>query len=253
MKHSIIEKREQAKLEGKAISGIMITLLLTGMLKLNFNLQHAKAESQTSTSPTVIFMDPSNITKDVGETFTISVGIANVTNLWGMDVRLRWDLTVIEYVNHSVRIPKDIHMDGVLWRPVFLISNNVSSYMYWLACTSFGPAPSFNGSGTIFTMTFKVLRKGASELNFTSTHLSNKPLRDKPSGPIAHEAVDGKFSTPEAGQDSSGGAGGELLNIKMTAEIVVAVVAISTASFLVYKLLKRRKTLTKAESVKHIE
>jgi len=95
----------------------------------------------------------------VGEEFTIAVKIVDVTNLYGFDIRLRWNVTFLDYVSHSVRIPRNNYTDGVLWKPVLEVKNEVNTIAgtYWIAFSSMHPASSFNGSGTVFTMTFRVI------------------------------------------------------------------------------------------------
>jgi hypothetical protein len=55
-------------------------------------------------------------------------------------------------------VPKDTYSDGVLWNPIIPIEDEVNppAGTYWIAYTSRYPAPSFNGTGTVFTMTFRV-------------------------------------------------------------------------------------------------
>ena len=116
----------------------------------------------TDASPTaVVNVDPPLIeyySNAVGEEFTVGLKIINVTNLYGFDIRFRWNTTFLDYVNHSVRIPRDTYTEGVLWDPVLDVKNEVNATIgeYWIAYSSMHPAPSFNGSGTAFTMTFRV-------------------------------------------------------------------------------------------------
>jgi hypothetical protein len=55
-------------------------------------------------------------------------------------------------------VPKDTYTDGVLWNPILPLANKVNTTegTYWIAYSSLAPAPTFNGSGTVFTMTFEV-------------------------------------------------------------------------------------------------
>jgi hypothetical protein len=94
----------------------------------------------------------------VGKEFTVAVKITDVTNLYGFDLKLRWNTTVLEYVSHSVKVPRNTYPDGVLWDPTLQAANTVNETAgtYWIAYSSMNPAPAFNGSGTAFTMTFRV-------------------------------------------------------------------------------------------------
>jgi len=97
--------------------------------------------------------------KATGTQFTIAVMITDVTNLYGFDLKLRWNTTFLDYVSHSVHVPRDTYLDGVLWNPVLQLADevNATAGTYWISCASMAPAPSFNGTGTVFTMTFEVV------------------------------------------------------------------------------------------------
>jgi hypothetical protein len=94
-----------------------------------------------------------------GTQFTVTINLYNVTNLYGLDLQFKWNTTFLRYVNHSIHVPKDTYPDGVLWKPVFLLADrvNATAGTYWIAYISMNPAPLFNGSGTVFNMTFEVI------------------------------------------------------------------------------------------------
>ncbi|MCW3988215.1 MAG: PKD domain-containing protein, partial [Candidatus Bathyarchaeota archaeon] len=146
----------------------------------------------------MIFIDPANITAGVGEQFNISVRLDNVTGLYGLDLTFRWGAEVLDYVSHHVTVPVETYPNGVLHEPTFTLTNNVSRAntlgIYELSVTSLGPK-SFNGSGTIFNMTFQVLMEG--ECYF---YVQDSELSDKSADPIDHETVDGYFYWPGLGE-----------------------------------------------------
>jgi len=94
----------------------------------------------------------------VGQEFTVAVKIVDVTNLYGFDLKLGWNTTVLDYVTHSVKVPRNTYPEGVLWNPATALKNevNTTAGTYWIAYYSSLPAPSFNGTGTVFTITFRV-------------------------------------------------------------------------------------------------
>ncbi|MEM3578288.1 MAG: PKD domain-containing protein [Candidatus Bathyarchaeia archaeon] len=96
-----------------------------------------------------------------GTQFNVTVKIYNVINLYGFDLKFRWNTTFLHYVSHFVHIPKDSYLDGVLWNPILPLEDIVDTDAgtYWLAYASMAPAPSFNGTGTVFTMTFEVINQ----------------------------------------------------------------------------------------------
>lgn len=136
---------------------IVIILLIFSLSSLNAIKPRTHVSSQ---GPTVVNVVPSLIeyhTNATGQQFTVAVRIENVVNLYGFDIKFRWNTTYLEYVSHSVRVPKDDYPDGILYKPIIDVMDQVNiTGTYWLAKTSRWPAPSFNGSGTAFTITFRI-------------------------------------------------------------------------------------------------
>jgi hypothetical protein len=134
-------------------------------------------------------------TKATGQEFTVAVKIVNVTNLYGFDIKLSWNTTFLDYVTRSVRVPRNTYLDGVLWSPTLFLADDVNATAgtYGIAYSSIAPAPSFNGSGTVFTMTFKVKYHPVQpEPNANITlKLYSTDLPDKGANPIPHTSEDG--------------------------------------------------------------
>jgi hypothetical protein len=171
-------------------------------------MRASSASSFTASTETVVKVEPSLIelgdsTGDPipipGTQFTVAIKVYNVTNLYGFDLKFRWNTTYLDYVSHSVHVPRDTYLDGVLWNGVMPLADEVNSSAgtYWIAYSSMAPAPSFNGTGTIFTMTFEVVRQPYDYetdgptinpidvfLDFQSTDLA--PRTEGPIVPIPH-------------------------------------------------------------------
>nr|MDO8135376.1 dockerin type I domain-containing protein [Candidatus Njordarchaeum guaymaensis] len=141
----------------RSISIVLVTFLVSvSILSARVDIEPAGASS------TIIKVDPAlteYAENAVGEEFTIAVKIADVTNLYGFDIRLGWNTSFLEHVSHSAHVPKNAYADGVLWEPFLEVKNevNLTDGTYWVAFSSLHPAPSFNGSGTAFTITFRVI------------------------------------------------------------------------------------------------
>jgi len=160
--------------------------------------------AEFSTTKPVVFVDPLEIILDemtVGQNFTISVKIFNVTNLYGIDLQFGWNSTVLKYLNHTKMIPVETYPDGILHSPTLPVMNMVDETasmpgsapgtMYWLAEASMSPAESFDGTNrncTIFIMAFQVLMLAESPLKITSCTLS-----DRRGDEISHETLNGEF------------------------------------------------------------
>jgi hypothetical protein len=157
---------------------------------------------------TTVSVTPQSSKPAVGKTFTISITISNVENLYGLDVTLNWNPSILSYVSHSLDLGNS---GGVLsGSPVsstatsggILLQTDTATQSageYDLVATSESPASSFNGSGTILTMTFSVLAAGTSPLTLV-TQLADHPLPDQTSEFITHTDVSG---TVTAGSTST--------------------------------------------------
>ena len=147
----------------KLLRVILPIILLAATIKIPF------FPNSSASTETVVKVEPSSIElgnrtgKPIpipGTQFTVAIKIYNVTNLYGFDLKFRWNTTFLAYVNHSVCVPKDTYPDGVLWKPVMSIKDEVDAATgtYFIAYASMG-APSFNGTGTVFTTTFQVINQ----------------------------------------------------------------------------------------------
>lgn len=171
---------------------VLLTLML-GLIVLYLVLS---ASSQVS-SPTVVKAQPSKNDPRVGETLTVNVTISNVENLYSLDVILHWNASVLQFLNAELRLGVESSPYGVLHEEIYIIENSATQAEYELAATSVGPAPSFNGSGTIALVTFNVTSIGHADLQLES-ELADHPLSGEIANPIAHSDVaDSVDTVPE--------------------------------------------------------
>jgi len=147
----------------------------------------------------IVYVDPPEVDNLFSPAnFTISVKVANVTDLYGIDLQFGWNPSIIQYASHVKKIPVNSNPGGIMYSPTIPIKDQVDETasmagsepgtMYWVAEASMLPAASFNGSGTVFEMTFRVVANGTSSLNIIAVTLS-----DKAGFPIDRTVVNGKF------------------------------------------------------------
>jgi hypothetical protein len=156
----------------------LAALLISGILFLG-------THNMVRANPgTIVYVAPSKVTGIMPTgTFTIRVNVSNVINLYGLDVEFTWNPAIIKYVSHNVHIPVENYPDGVLHSPVLTVKDLVNENAtivgpapgtrYWLSVACLG-GPSFNGSGTIFDMTFKVVGVGYSPLAILACTLADQ-------------------------------------------------------------------------------
>lgn len=147
--------RREKILKTKIASTMFLTMLVLALA--------LKSNIVFSQETPLVYVDPPTVTGlPPSSEFTIAVKIANVTGLYGFDIQLRWNPAVLDYVNHTAKIPVQTFPDGVLHQTVLTIKNeaNATAGTYWLSASSMFPAPSFNGSGTFFEINFHVKTTG---------------------------------------------------------------------------------------------
>ncbi len=129
---------------------------------------------------TIVNAAASSTQPKAGGTLTVTVTIANVQNLFGLDLSLLWNPSVLSLSNAVLNLG-DSHSNFVLHGTrINYDSNNLSSgdiYVnetklsgsYLLVAQSIGhTTQSFTGSGTIVTMTFNVISAGSAGLTLTT-------------------------------------------------------------------------------------
>ncbi|MCW4052806.1 MAG: cohesin domain-containing protein, partial [Candidatus Bathyarchaeota archaeon] len=147
----------------------------------------------------------------VGENFSVTVVIEDVSDLYAFDVQFSWNVTYLSYLSHTGTFPKDDYPTpispspyaGVLWEgsnPVLVLANTVDEVAgtYRVAASSLGVVPSFNDNATVFVMTFEVIDQPAAgeadvvlDLDITSSTLS-----DPSATGIPHTVFDGTVTIP---------------------------------------------------------
>lgn len=172
---------------GKTIFWIALLLMFAYMEKVAV---YASSLATVSVEPYANFVN-------VGETFTIRITLTDVQNLYGVEIVLYWNVSVLQIVNVNVQLGVESHPDGVLHENIQFFKNetNQTEGKYFLAASSASPAAPFSGSGTIVIITFNVTKVGYSKLDL-ETELADwpPPGRQPPiSWPIAHNTVDGVF------------------------------------------------------------
>ena len=149
---------------------------------------HAKAQ----TTETIVKVDPSVISVTVNEGFVVNITVINVQNLYGVEAKVSWNTSLLQLVDVDIRLGVQSHPDGVLYEPIFNITEEDTG-KFTIAATSYNPAPSFNGSGNIMRMTFHAIDIGESVIDL-ETKLYDYPPPDREpreSLPIPHTTIDG--------------------------------------------------------------
>lgn len=134
---------------------------------------NVKSSEQPNAYPSVNISPEGTAGLNAGEIFTVTVGISGLVdkNLYGFDIMFKWDPSILQYLNHEVKIPAETCLEGVLHQPVREVKNEVNELdgTYWIIYSSLAPAEPFNGYGVFLTITFILLQE--SDGNFTFEHI----------------------------------------------------------------------------------
>ena len=202
------------------------------------------AHAQVS-GKTVAKAEPSTNTSRVGETFTVSITIADVENLYGLDVSLRWNASVIEALGTDARLGVESHPGGVLHEispnaDIYLAQDNLTQAEYNLVATSVNPAPPFSGNGTIVNITFKAISLGQSSLDL-ETELADYPQPGEPSNLIQHTDIGGSIAVVASETPSETPDSGWLIPI--AGGLIVLFLVLAAFALVYFKRRQKRKTV----------
>ena len=163
-------------------------LLWTTFLQILILTQTTPANA---TPEPMIKVEPYANFAQVGEPFTINISLTDVQNLYGVDVSLSWDASILQIVDADVRLGVERYSDGVLHETVNIYWSKINntSGKYCLVASSQKPAPPFSGKGTIVRITFNATDTRGCKLDIEAT-LANSEI---PSMPIPHTTIDGFF------------------------------------------------------------
>lgn len=96
----------------------------------------------------------------VGESFTIVAKIDDVAELCAFDLRMKWNTAYLDYVGHTMMVPVEHNLGGILHGPVFIVVDSVNETQGTYDCvvSTLGGAP-FYGSGTAFEITLSLIQQ----------------------------------------------------------------------------------------------
>jgi len=238
-----------------------IALSFIVVLAVAIPFQLVKAQSGTTT----VTVSPSNSSPSVGQSIIVTIKIADVQNLYGLDVAVTYNNAVLQLTNQQPDLGKTaVSSGGVLYgTPLTQDVNNLQSgglyynttlttpTQYYLYATSANPAQPFSGSGTIATLTFKVIGTGQSPLTLTSD-LADHPAVDETSNPITHNDISatinvGSISTSSPTSSTSSAPTSTSSSsptpttpeFPMAATLAILIVLVSAAAMLSVKKLRK--------------
>jgi hypothetical protein len=169
-------------------------LAIVTILGISLLFTYPIGASQTATvnlSPSVI----SGANMSIGSTFTVSIQISGVTNLWGWTMAVSWDPLILQMQGEPtegsflkasgstlfIPVPPD-NTQGVLESMSDLLMSNVG----------------VTGSGNLATMTFSVVSQGSCQISINNTEFDAPQAANGISPIIPVTITDATFTTSSA-------------------------------------------------------
>ena len=139
----------------------------------------------TLAGPTTIYVSPSEVSAEVGETFTVEIWVDGVTDLSAWEFKLRYDTNVLAF---PPEVAEGDFLSSVGTTDFRVTTSTMYSYVQ-VACALQEPVGA-SGSGVLATITFTVLGgyPGKTDLDLFDTKLYDVDLN-----PIEHDVQDGYF------------------------------------------------------------
>ena len=163
--------------------------LMLMVIVIAFPVMINKGFAQTTT----MFVDPANVQDiAVGNTFDITLKVADVQELYAWQTQLLWDPAILAC--QKAVIPSTGYVfDGKASAPVSPVIDNITGSLLFGA-SLLGDIPRFSGSGSMTTVTFKVLATGSSPLNFSLPYGDNTFLLDFDFNILSSTLLNGFFT-----------------------------------------------------------
>jgi len=139
---------------------------------------------------TLVFVDPSSQTVDaVGDSFIVNVSIADVSNLYGYELKLYYNSTLVN--GTSVAEGSFLRGDGsTFWNVVNFTDhyNSTEGVLFFFDLLTMNVS-GVTGGGVLASITFKSVALGN-----CLVHLEGVKLSDPDSSEISHTDLDGTFT-----------------------------------------------------------
>lgn len=139
----------------------------------------------------LMYVDPPEVSQNPPGSFTVSINIQNVIDLFSYEAKLGYDPNILE-VTSVVEGP---FIKDQTTSPLGTLFSTVmgADYVY-AVCVTMGKYPGITGSGNLFNVTFNIVDAGACDLD-----LYESTMLDSTGTLMSHDVADGVFETPARG------------------------------------------------------
>jgi len=161
-----------------------ITILDIAIVAIHYYKYYSDPPSPVSTE-TIVFTYPIRTNVRKGEIFSVNVVLFNVDNLRGWEFKLYWNNAVLKCTSAELHVPDAWDESVFEAGPGVENDFNATHGTYCRAVSALYPAPPFNGSMVLVTLTFQATAAGRTRLDLQETILA-----DNEAHAIPHIAID---------------------------------------------------------------
>lgn len=177
----------------KKTGKILLIILVMMSVLCYINIAEVYAESKpksvlTYTVDTSMETEQPSYTPNVNETFNVTIMVVNITDLYGWQVKLYYNASIIKCINAFY--PSDYVFAGKTVVPVDAVIKNEGNGSVLYGCSLLGAATTFNGTGKLCTFTFNGTEIGISTLHFSQPYGEDTFLWDSNANLIPAEVTD---------------------------------------------------------------
>jgi len=175
--------------------GLMIIAFWLGVMLLV--TQPASTGLAQGTSTTICLEPSFPLIDDVGDTVTVDIRIEDVTDLYGIDVRLSFDPALLEAQDADGDPANGVQIQGGSFpAPNFRVKNEADNGAgtVWYAVSQMSPTEPISGTGVVASVTFQGLTAGISPVEFTYQKMVKRN-----GDPIPATTEDGEIEIGAAG------------------------------------------------------
>jgi len=131
--------------------------------------------------PVQLVVNPATQTVEMGSSFAVNIDIANVSDLYGHEIKLSYNTTVLD----CLQVIKGPFLTSA-WPTLFTAKTDEPGGIISISDALMANLTGVNGSGTLATITFNATATGKTALHLFDTQLANSWHQ-----PIGHTAFDG--------------------------------------------------------------
>jgi len=178
------------------VAWLLLVILLLGCA----TIQNTGVAS--STSATTIYVEPPTSSALIGETFNVDIVVTDVTNLYGWNILIHFDPTLLDAtgVARGALLEQAGSTNWQMWEilhpgePWEVINNTAGYVIVGDVLAPPLPGAGASGGGTLVSITFLVEAEGATALSFDEELTKLTTVIGSVTAPIPLDTVDGFFN-----------------------------------------------------------